>query len=83
VTFDVIWEPEAILIGSRFLSDDPVGVSRLMDTVDLLADDPRPANSVRYGSDDLRRLHVDKYRVAYEIFPAEYEIRIVHVGRVT
>jgi mRNA interferase RelE/StbE len=33
----------------------------------FLADDPRLAESFPYGSPDLRRLRVGRYRVTYEI----------------
>jgi mRNA interferase RelE/StbE len=83
VTYTVVWEPDAIRMTSGFLSDDSDGVNQLMDAVDLLANDPRPPGAVRYGSDNLHRLHAGRYRVFYEILPAEKEIRVVHVGRVT
>jgi mRNA interferase RelE/StbE len=39
----------------------------VLNAVDRLADEPRPAGSFPYGSPDLRRLRVGRYRVLYEI----------------
>jgi mRNA interferase RelE/StbE len=36
--------------------DDPEGLWEMLDVVDRLAEDPRPAGSFPYGSPDLRRL---------------------------
>ncbi len=63
----VIYEEKAIDQAAGFLADDPAGLGALLDTVDRLADDPRPAESFPYGSPDLRRLRVGRYRVMYEI----------------
>ena len=38
--------------------DDPHGIRAVLDAIDRLADDPRPAGSFPYGSPDLRRLRV-------------------------
>jgi hypothetical protein len=43
--------------GPAFL-DDPQGMREVLDAIDQLADDPRPAGSFPYGSPDLRRLRV-------------------------
>jgi mRNA interferase RelE/StbE len=53
-----------------------------MTATDLLADGPRPAGSFPYGSEDLRRIRVGRYRVLYEIYPADQVIMVLHVGRV-
>jgi mRNA interferase RelE/StbE len=39
----------------------------VLDAVDRLAEDPRPAGSFPYGSSDLRRLRAGRYRVLYEV----------------
>jgi mRNA interferase RelE/StbE len=36
--------------------DDPEGLCEVLDVVDRLAEDPRPAGSFSYGSPDLRQL---------------------------
>ncbi|WP_229893793.1 type II toxin-antitoxin system RelE/ParE family toxin [Streptomyces platensis] len=53
--------------GARFLKDDPGGLRQLMDPVDLLADQPRPEGTAEYRSTELRRMHVGRHRVLYEI----------------
>ena len=63
----VIYEEKAIDQAAGFLADDPVGLGTVLDAVDRLAGDPRPAESFPYGSPDLRRLRVGRYRVMDEI----------------
>lgn len=53
----------------------------IADAVDLLADDPAPDGSAAYGAPTLRRIHVGRYRVLYEIKEAEVTIIVIHVGR--
>ncbi len=53
----------------------------MLDAIDRLADDPRPAGSFPYGSPDLRRLRVGRYRVLYEITEDAIEVR--HIARGT
>ena len=45
----VIYEEKAIDQAAGFLADDPAGLGALLDAVDRLADDPRPAESFPYG----------------------------------
>jgi mRNA interferase RelE/StbE len=56
-------------------------VSAVLDAIDRLADDPRPAGSFPYGSPDLRRLRVGRYRILYEITGDTVAIR--HIARGT
>lgn len=81
MTGEVIWSVPALDRLAGFLRDDPPGVAAVMDAVDDLADDPRPDSSVGLGSDDLRRLHIARYRVMYEIDPQADTLTVVHVGR--
>lgn len=81
MTYTVIWDETAINAAARFLKDDPEGLRQLMDAVDLLADQPRPNGTVPYGSPDLRRMHVGRYRVLYEITQATVTIVVIHLGR--
>ncbi|KAA0927029.1 type II toxin-antitoxin system RelE family toxin [Streptomyces apricus] len=71
----------AIDAAARFLKDDTEGLRQPMDAVDLLADQPRPEGSTAYGSPDLRRMHVGRYRVMYEITEATVTIVVIHIGR--
>lgn len=63
----VVYEEQAINQAAGFLADDPDGVAQVMDALDGLADNPRPPESFPYGSPDLRRLRIGRYRVMYEI----------------
>ena len=58
----VDYDERAISQAAAFL-DDPHGIRAVLDAIDQLADDPRPAGSFPYGSPDLRRLRVGRYRV--------------------
>ncbi|MBT2469562.1 type II toxin-antitoxin system RelE/ParE family toxin [Streptomyces sp. ISL-66] len=81
MTYAIVWDESAIDAAARFLKDDPDGLRQLMDAIDLLADQPRPDGSAEYGSPDLRRMHVGRYRVMYEITEATVTIVVIHVGR--
>jgi mRNA interferase RelE/StbE len=74
------YDERAISQTAAFL-DDPHGIRAVLDTIDRLADDPRPAGSFPYGSPDLRRLRVGRYRVLYEI--TEDAIAVRHIARGT
>lgn len=74
----VDYDERAIDQAAAFL-DDPQGVRAVLDAIDQLADDPRPAGSFPYGSPDLRRLRVGRYRILYEI--TEDAIAIRHIAR--
>ena len=78
----VTWSERASYTASRYLADDREGLAQVLDATDTLADTPRPAGSIPYGSEDLHRLHIGRYRVLHEIYPADETIVILHVGRV-
>jgi mRNA interferase RelE/StbE len=82
LSYTIIWDEPAINAAARFLKDDPEGLQQIMDAVDLLADFPRPPGTAEYGSPDLRRMHVGRYRVMYEITEATVTIVVIHLGRV-
>jgi len=67
VSLQIVYEEKAIDQAAGFLADDPAGLGAVLDAVDRLAGDPRPAESFLYGSSDLRRLRAGRYRVMYEI----------------
>lgn len=71
----------AIDAATRFLKDDADGLRQVMDAVDLPADDPRPTGSAA-GSPDLRRIHIGRYRVLYEITEQTVTIVVIHLGRI-
>jgi mRNA interferase RelE/StbE len=80
VTLRVEYDERAINRAAGFL-DDPQGMHAVLDAIDRLADDPRPAGSFPYGSPDLRRLRVRRYRILYEITDDTVAIR--HIARGT
>lgn len=82
MSYQVIWEPQALDQAAGFLRDDPVGLAGLWDSIGRLADEPRPPESFPYGSPDLRRLRAGRYRVFYTIDESRQLIQIEHVARV-
>ncbi|MFE9815873.1 type II toxin-antitoxin system RelE/ParE family toxin [Streptomyces sp. NPDC005773] len=82
MTYLITWDEHAIDQAARFLKDDPDGLRLLMDAVDLLAENPLPKGSTPYGSPTLRRIHVGRYRVRYEIQNAQVTVIVIHLGRV-
>jgi mRNA interferase RelE/StbE len=79
VTRQIIFAEPVSLSLSNYL-DDPPGLRIMLDAIDGLADDPRPAGSVPWGR-ELARLHIGRYRVLYQI--SEDVITIERVDRVT
>jgi len=80
VSLRVDYDERAISQAAAFL-DDPQGMRAVLDAIDRLADQPRPAGSFPYGSPDLRRLRVSRYRILYEI--TEDAIAVRHIARGT
>jgi mRNA interferase RelE/StbE len=78
VSLRVDYDERAVSQAAAFL-DDPEGIRAVLDAIDQLAEDPRPAGSFPYGSPDLRRLRVGRYRVLYEI--TEDAIAVRHIAR--
>ena len=78
---EVVWEPTAVDLCSRFLSDDPDGLRALFEAVDTLADQPRPSTAFALGSSGLYRLRVGRYRVVYEVDDSSQMVKIRHIGR--
>ncbi len=82
MSFSVTWSERATSAGSRYLADDPRGLAGVLDTTDLLADNPRPAGAFPYGSDDLLRIRIGRYRVLYGIDATAQSITVLYVGRI-
>ncbi|MDF4254602.1 type II toxin-antitoxin system RelE/ParE family toxin [Streptomyces sp. WMMB303] len=80
MSYEVIWEPEALAQAQRLAEDDPEGVRQVFTAVDLLAGNPRPDGA--FGSADLLRIHVGAYRVMYEINDRQIRVNVIHLGRV-
>lgn len=81
MTYQVVWSDRALNQAAGFLEDDPAGLTQLLDAVDLLADEPRPSGSAEYGSPDVRRLHVGRYRILYDIDDTTVTVVVIHAGR--
>jgi mRNA interferase RelE/StbE len=81
VSLEILFEDRAISRAAEFLVDDPEGVKAILDTIDALADEPRPPGSFPFGSPDVRRFRVGRYRVVYEI--RADTIAVGHIGRVS
>ena len=79
MSLQVIWEAQPIGQAAGFLRDDPDGVREMLDTVARLAEEPRPAGSLPYGSPDRRWLRIGRYQVMYDI-TAE-TVSVWHLGR--
>ncbi|WP_030895872.1 type II toxin-antitoxin system RelE family toxin [Streptomyces sp. NRRL F-5053] len=79
MSYEVIWEPEALAQAERFAKEDPPGVRQVFTAVDRLADNPRPDGA--FGSADLLRIHVGAYRVMYEISDQQVRVSVIHLGR--
>jgi mRNA interferase RelE/StbE len=81
VTFAVVWEPTAVDLATRFLSDDADGLRSVFDAVDALGGNPRPPQAFAFGPTGLHRLRVGRYRVVYEVNNDARTVRVRHVGR--
>jgi mRNA interferase RelE/StbE len=81
VTYESVWSTAALDRAAGFLKDDADGVAAVMDAVDERGSHPYPDSSVGLGSDGLRRLHVGRYRVMYEIEHHGATVTVIHLGR--
>ena len=76
---ELILEVDATHQATALLADDPEGLRQLLKELDRLPEDPRPPGSFPYGSPDLRRLRVGRYRVLSRI--TDEQILVGHIGR--
>ncbi|MFD3406987.1 type II toxin-antitoxin system RelE/ParE family toxin [Kribbella sp. NPDC058693] len=81
MTYEVIWSERALDQAAGFLKDDAEGLAQLFASVDLLADDPRPAGTAEYGTPDRRRLRSGRYRVLYDVNDSTVTVVVIHAGR--
>lgn len=81
MSLQVVIEANALNQAAGFLADDPDGLRKVLQAIDDLVTEPRPADSFPFGSPDLRRLRVDRYRVLYRI--QEDVISVGHISRTT
>ncbi|MYW69167.1 type II toxin-antitoxin system RelE/ParE family toxin [Streptomyces sp. SID8379] len=82
MSYHVIWHERATNTAVRFLKDDPEGLRQVYAAADQLADDPRPIGTTAYGSPELRRMHIGRYRLLYEIDEGTITIIVLNIGRV-
>jgi mRNA interferase RelE/StbE len=81
MTYQVVWTEPAINTAAGYLTDDPQGLTELMDRIDDLAGEPSPEASVELGGRGLRRLHLGRYRVLYEVVDDQRIVTVIHLGR--
>lgn len=81
MTYEIVFEPHALDSAARFLKEDASGLALVLDSIDKLAENPRPAGSAPYGSADIRRLRIGDYRVLYVIDDHVIRILVTHMGR--
>ncbi|MFI0939865.1 type II toxin-antitoxin system RelE/ParE family toxin [Streptomyces sp. NPDC021020] len=79
MSYEIIWEPEALAQAERYAKEDPDGVRQVFTAVDHLAEDPRPEGAS--GGTDVLRIHVGIYRVMYEVSDSQIRISVIHLGR--
>jgi mRNA interferase RelE/StbE len=79
LTYRLLFEAAAINSAAGFLADDPGGIQAALTAIDLLTDEPRPAESTPFGSPDVRRLRIGRYRALYRI--SDDTIAVIHLGR--
>lgn len=53
---------------------------RLLERIELLRDDPRPAGSEKLSAQERYRIRQGNYRILYEIFDLEIIVEVVKVG---
>ncbi|MGL5809849.1 MAG: type II toxin-antitoxin system RelE family toxin, partial [Nocardioides sp.] len=79
LTHEIVWADEAFAAAQAFMVDEPAGLTDVFDAVDDLADDPQPTGAFRWGSTDLLRLRIGRYRVLYDV--GSSSIEVIHLGR--
>jgi mRNA interferase RelE/StbE len=81
VPYRIVWDTAALDTAAGILAKDPDGLRLVMDSIDRLADQPRPAESLEFAGPDVRRLFVALYRILYEIGQDD-TITIIMIHRV-
>jgi mRNA interferase RelE/StbE len=82
VIYQVLWSVPALDRAAGYLREDADGLAAVLDATDDLTRDRHPETSIPLGSEDLRRIHVGRYRVMYEIDHDTATITVIHLGRV-
>ena len=63
-----------------FTSIPDKDLSRILDLIKLLGDDPRPAGSIKLSGREKYRLRHGRYRIIYSIQDLELTVWVVKVG---
>jgi mRNA interferase RelE/StbE len=72
---------EVKLSAAKELSKIPKrALAKILDRIDSLSDDPRPAGSIKLTNQEKYRLRVGKYRVLYSIEDEVLTVCVVKVG---
>jgi mRNA interferase RelE/StbE len=79
MSYEVIYELPFLDLAAGFMKDDSSGVAALFDTVDQLADDPRPGTSFIRG--EYARLRAGRYRVKYQIDEEAKTVKVQDLAR--
>lgn len=82
MSYRIEWLPAAKRALIDFRKSDPEGVDQVFDAVNMLARDPRPERAHQYGSPDVLRIHIGRYRLLYEVRDAVVTVTVVHLGRI-
>lgn len=78
MTYIIEWRPSARKEVRRL---DPPVRRRVIDAIEALADDPRPAGSVTLtGSPGWRRIRIGGYRVVYDVDDRALFVLVLRVG---
>lgn len=78
MTYAIEWRPSARKEVRRL---DPPVRRRVIDAIEGLADDPRPAGAVTLtGSPGWRRIRVGGYRVVYDVNDRDLVVLVLRVG---
>jgi mRNA interferase RelE/StbE len=78
VTYVIEWRPSARKEVRRL---DPPVRRRVIDAIEALAHDPRPAGSVTLtGSPGWRRIRIGGYRVVYDVNDRALVVLVLRVG---
>ena len=78
MTYAIEWRPSARKDVRRL---DPQVRRRVIEAIEALADDPRPAGSVTLtGSPGWRRIRIGGYRVIYDVNDRALVVLVLRVG---
>jgi mRNA interferase RelE/StbE len=83
VTLAVVYERTAVTAMGRLRRADKEAFARAGRAIAGLADEPRPAGSVPWGSKGIYRLHAGDLRILYEVDEEAGAVYVRSVGLVS